>query len=259
MKINYLNKLSQLALMTTFILMMTGCTEALSNFFSDDIEEGEEVLFTTALPSVATTRTTEEEDKYNKQMEAYQAVNKAYEFTVEMYEGGNVVGTSTYKPAGGDSIGTLSIKSGATPLYWTSTTKPYAFNAVAGTKTLEADQSNPDKWLLQDRLEGYGYVQLWDSENNKSTDDLNALNYHTAKEWKARRELTQMAHSLMKTVGSSSSSTPLRAPKPAPISSTRSPDFQGNHASRPRRRLDKCRYSSGSSEKEIASSYSSGA
>ena len=161
MKINYLNKLSQLALMTTFILMMTGCTEALSNFFSDDIEEGEEVLFTTALPSVATTRTTEEEDKYNKQMEAYQAVNKAYEFTIDMYEDGNVVGTSTYQPAGGDSIGTLSIKSGATPLYWTSTTKPYAFNAVAGT-------------------------------NNKSTDDLNALNYHTAKEWKSLNEKSKM-------------------------------------------------------------------
>ena len=177
-------------LMTTFILMMTGCTEALSNFFSDDIEEGEEVLFTTALPSVAATRTPQED--YNKQMEAYQAVNKAYEFTVEMYEGGNVVGTSTYQPAGGDSFGTLSIKSGATPLYWTSTTKPYAFNAVAGTKTLEADQSNPDKWLLQDRLEGYGYVQLWDSENNKSTDDLNALNYHTAKEWKALNEKSKM-------------------------------------------------------------------
>ena len=192
MKINYLYKLSQLALMATCILVMTSCTEALSNFFSDDIEEGEEVLFTTALPSVATTRTTEEEDKYNKQMEAYQAVNKAYEFTVEMYEGGNVVGTSTYKPAGGDSIGTLSIKSGATPLYWNSTTTPYAFKAVAGTKTLDADQSSSDKWLLQDRLEGYGYVQLWDSENNKSTDDLNALNYHTAKEWKALNEKSKM-------------------------------------------------------------------
>lgn len=190
MKINYLNKLSQLVLMATCILVMTGCTEALSNFFSDDIEEGEEVLFTTALPSVAATRTTQED--YNKQMEAYQAVNKAYEFTIYMYEGGNVVGTSTYQPAGGDSIGTLSTKSGATPLYWTSTTKPYAFNAVAGTKTLEADQSNPDKWLLQDRLEGYGYVQLWDSENNKSTDDLNALNYHTAKEWKALNAKSKM-------------------------------------------------------------------
>ena len=192
MKINYLYKLSQLALMATCILVMTSCTEALSNFFSDDIEEGEEVLFTTALPSVATTRTTEEEDKYNKQMEAYQAVNKAYEFTVEMYEGGNVVGTSTYKPAGGDSIGTLSTKENATPLYWTSTTTPYAFKAVAGTKTLDADQSSSDKWLFQDRLEGYGYVQLWDSENNKSTDDLNALNYHTAKEWKALNEKSKM-------------------------------------------------------------------
>ena len=190
MKIKYLNKLSQVALMTTFILMMTSCTEALSNFFSDDIEEGEEVLFTTALPSVAATRTPQED--YNQQMEAYQAVNKAYEFTIDMYEGGNVVGTSTYQPAGGDSIGTLSIKSGATPLYWTSTTKPYAFKAVAGTKTLEADQSNPDKWLLQDRLEGYGYVQLWDTEKGKPTDSLNALNYHTAKDWKALNEKSKM-------------------------------------------------------------------
>ena len=190
MKINYLYKLSQLALMATCILVMTSCTEALSNFFSDDIEEGEEVLFTTALPSVAATRTTQED--YNKQMEAYQAVNKAYEFTIDMYEGGNVVGTSTYQPAGGDSIGTLSIKSGATPLYWTSTTKPYAFKAVAGTKTLEADQSNPDKWLLQDRLEGYGYVQLWDTEKGKPTDSLNALNYHTAKDWKALNAKSKM-------------------------------------------------------------------
>lgn len=190
MKIKYLYKLSQVALMTTFILMMTSCTEALSNFFSDDIEEGEEVLFTTALPSVAATRTPQED--YNKQMEAYQAVNKAYEFTIDMYEGGNVVGTSTYQPAGGDSIGTLSIKSGATPLYWTSTTKPYAFKAVAGTKTLEADQSNPDKWLLQDRLEGYSYVQLWDTEKGKPTDSLNALNYHTAKDWKALNEKSKM-------------------------------------------------------------------
>ena len=190
MKIKYLYKLSQLVLMATCILVMTGCTEALSNFFSDDIEEGEEVLFTTALPSVAATRTPQED--YNKQMEAYQAVNKAYEFTIDMYEGGNVVGTSTYQPAGGDSIGTLSIKSGATPLYWTSTTKPYAFNAVAGTKTLEADQSNPDKWLLQDRLEGYGYVQLWDTEKGKPTDSLNALNYHTAKDWKALNAKSKM-------------------------------------------------------------------
>ena len=183
MKINYLNKLSQLALMTTFILMMTGCTEALSNFFSDDIEEGEEVLFTTALPSVATTRTTEAE--YIEQMSAYKAVTEAYEFTVKMYEGGNVVGTSTYKPAGGDSIGTLSTKENATPLYWTSTTTPYAFKAVAGTKTLDADQSSSNKWLFQDRLEGYGYVQLWDSDKGEATDKLDDFNYHTAKDWKA--------------------------------------------------------------------------
>ena len=185
-----INKIIQLLLMAILAVVTTSCRETFEHIFSDDIEVGEEVKFTTALPSVAATRTTQED--YNKQMEAYQAVNKAYEFTIDMYEGGNVVGTSTYQPAGGDSIGTLSIKSGATPLYWTSITKPYAFMAVAGTKTLEADQSSSDKWLFQDRLEGYGYVQLWDTEKGKPTDSLNALNYHTAKDWKALNAKSKM-------------------------------------------------------------------
>ena len=198
MKIKYLYKLTQLVLMATFILAMTSCTETLSNLFSDDIEEGEEVLFTTALPSVATTRTTQEE--YTEQMSAYKAVNEDYEFSISMFqkESGSdkLIGTSTYCPASAvtkdeegnvvsviyDNIGSLKSE---TPLYWTSTTVPYAFKAVAGTDPLEYDQSTPENWLKQDRLEGYGYVQLWDTKNNKSTDDLSTLNYHTAKEWKA--------------------------------------------------------------------------
>ena len=51
MKRNYLYKLSQLVLMATFILGMTGCNETLDSLFSEDISEGEEVMFTTSLPS----------------------------------------------------------------------------------------------------------------------------------------------------------------------------------------------------------------
>lgn len=198
MKRNYLYKLSQLVLMATFILGMTGCNETLDSLFSEDISEGEEVMFTTSLPSAPATRGTAQED-YEKEMNAYQAVNKAYEFTIDMYQkDGNsdkLIGTSTYCPAPtvttdeeGDTVsikydGIGSLKSDK-PLYWPSTTVPYAFKAVAGTDDISPIQNTPKDWLQQDRLEGYGYVQLWDEDNEKPTDDLDALNYHTAKDWK---------------------------------------------------------------------------
>jgi hypothetical protein len=37
---------------------------------------------------------------------------------------------------------------------------------------------------LQDQLEGYGYIQKWDTDKNAPLDQLNSLNYHTAKDWK---------------------------------------------------------------------------
>ena len=185
--------------MAIFILGMTGCNETLDSLFSEDISEGEEVMFTTSLPSAPATRATAQED-YEKEMNAYQAVNKAYEFTISMYQKEDdgkdkLIGTSTYCPAPtvttdeeGDTVsikydGIGSLKSDK-PLYWSSTTVPYAFKAVAGTETLSAVQNTQKDWLQQDRLEGYGYVQLWDADNDKPTDDLDALNYHTAKDWK---------------------------------------------------------------------------
>ena len=114
----------------------------------------------------------------------FQAVNKAYEFTIDMYADGKVVGTGLYSRDTLKTDGTLSPVADETPLYWSSTTVPYAFKAVAGTETLSAVQNTQKDWLQQDRLEGYGYVQLWDADNDKPTDDLDALNYHTAKDWK---------------------------------------------------------------------------
>ena len=39
---------------------------------------------------------------------------------------------------------------------------------------------------MQDRLEGYGYIQKWegDEETGNPVDQLDALNYHTARQWK---------------------------------------------------------------------------
>lgn len=190
MKRNYLYKLSQLVLMITFILGVTGCNETLDSLFSDGISEGEQVMFTTSLPSAPATRGTQKE--YEEEMKMFQAVNKAYEFTIDMYADGKVVGTGLYSRDTLKTDGTLSPVADETPLYWSSTTVPYAFKAVAGTETLSAVQNTQKDWLQQDRLEGYGYVQLWDENNNTPTDNLDALNYHTAKEWKALNNQSKM-------------------------------------------------------------------
>ena len=176
--------------MITFILGVTGCNETLDSLFSDGISEGEQVMFTTSLPSAPATRGTQEE--YEEEMKMFQAVNKAYEFTIDMYADGKVVGTGLYSRDTIKTDGTLSPVADETPLYWSSTTVPYAFKAVAGTETLSAVQNTQKDWLQQDRLEGYGYVQLWDEDNKKPTDDLDALNYHTAKEWKALNNQSKM-------------------------------------------------------------------
>ena len=176
--------------MITFILGVTGCNETLDSLFSDGISEGEQVMFTTSLPSAPATRGTQKE--YEEEMKMFQAVNKAYEFTIDMYADGKVVGTGLYSRDTLKTDGTLSPVADETPLYWSSTTVPYAFKAVAGTETLSAVQNTQKDWLQQDRLEGYGYVQLWDEDNKKPTDDLDALNYHTAKEWKALNNQSKM-------------------------------------------------------------------
>ena len=92
--------------MITFILGVTGCNETLDSLFSDGISEGEQVMFTTSLPSAPATRGTQEE--YEEEMKMFQAVNKAYEFTIDMYADGKVVGTGLYSRDTLKTDGTLS-------------------------------------------------------------------------------------------------------------------------------------------------------
>lgn len=181
---NYIYKLSQLVLMISFAFSLTSCRETFDDLFSSDIAEGEEVMFTTSLPSASVTRSTLED--YNTQMAAYKTVSEAYEFTIGIYAESSAapIGSSIYQLDSLDTTGLLCSKAGTTPLYWPSTTVPYAFKATAGTETLEADQSTKAQWLLQDQLEGYGYIQKWDTDKSAPLDNLNALNYHTAKDWK---------------------------------------------------------------------------
>ena len=172
-------------LMSILVISMASCSELFDDLFPSDKAEAEVVMFTTSIPNTSVTRSAKSD--YETAMGAYKAVNEAYEFTVGMYTNdGSLIGTSIYQPVDGDEMGTLTTKEGETPLYWNSTTVPYGFKATAGSETLEADQSTPEKWLLQDRLEGYGYIQKWkgDEETGNPLDQLDALNYHTAKLWK---------------------------------------------------------------------------
>lgn len=187
-----IHEIPAVALLMSLAVILAGCSETIEEFFAAGFSEHEEVLFTTALPGAATTRSTQEE--YNQQMAAYQAVNDKYEFTVEMYsEGDKLEGSSTYRPVeDNNTIGTLTTKTGATPLYWDNLSTPYAFKATAGTETLASDQTTQEDWLLQDRLVGYGYIQKWDVDKAVPVDQLDALNYHTANEWRKLNSETKL-------------------------------------------------------------------
>ena len=169
-------------MMACLVMSVVSCRETIESIFGDDIAEGDEVMFTTSLPSVAVTRS--DKDDYQKAMDAYQAVSEAYEFTIGMYQKGitDSIGTAVYQPS---TDGNLVLKDGQTSLYWPSTTVAYGFKAIAGTNTIEADQSTKDNLLAQDHLEGYGYIQKWDDTNSAPIDKLDELNYRTAKQWKA--------------------------------------------------------------------------
>lgn len=188
MNIKLIYRFFHFLMATCLVFLTASCNDLGDNALWN--ENREEVLFTTALPSLPTTRSAQSD--YENQMAAYKAVSDKYEFTVGMYSGDNhLEGTSTYYPAeDNNSIGTLVVKTNATPLYWPNITTPYAFKATAGTEDLSADQSTATNWLLQDRLEGFGYIQKWMGTDDAGAplDQINALNYHTAKEWRNLNE-----------------------------------------------------------------------
>lgn len=157
---NCLYKLSQLVLMMTFILGTTGCNETLSSLFSDDISEGEEVMFSASLSTNTVTRS----------LDGYSLPKEKYQFTIGMYtDDTHKVDSGIYNTIIDDEVGTLEA---VTPLYWHSTTTAYGFKATAGTTDLEADQTTEDNWLLQDRLEGeadgYRIARDWKSYNRET-------------------------------------------------------------------------------------------
>lgn len=217
--------LSRIVWLLCLALVLAGCKEEILSLpeVEGDIRTGDPVMFTTYVPSVAKTRTSEK-DAFDGKMAAYKAVEADYKFTVEMYKKGDAdadvkIGTGYYLPAKTittneeDEIvsesyaedGTLKIDEDRVGLYWPDNVTQYGFKATAGTENLtgetgdenfrvdidenttfyKVNQSTEEKLLENDRLLGYGFEPLWDTDVNRQVDNENDLNYRTAKEWKA--------------------------------------------------------------------------
>lgn len=178
-------------LILTFLssLLLTGCTDAVESLFSDNIEEGEEVMFTTYLSEnkvYSRAEVSHVGDNYTLDNAQYSPIVAGYYFTIKMYERTEeedaygekkkLVGTATYS-----SQDKTAVLKPSSLLYWPSTQKQYAFEATAGDATLSDEQTTPKLVQKQDLLHGYAFEPT--ITNDEWTDNLNALNFHTPAEW----------------------------------------------------------------------------
>lgn len=183
------------AWLSFFLLLSVVSCSDVTDIFNDspvEFEDGEKVAFTTNVPNVASvsSRAYTPDDQLLK---SYSTINEDYKLSIKMVEEGSApLRTCTYKPVVGDTGYDADGKLIAAPadgegeFYWHSNVKKYGFEATAGTETLEVDQSTQEKWLAQDRLHGYAFAPLLDTDNsNQPVDNINAMNFHTNKEWGA--------------------------------------------------------------------------
>lgn len=125
-------------------------------------------------------------DNYTLDNAQYSPIVAGYDFTIKMYERTEeedaygekkkLVGTAKYS-----SQDKTAVLKPSSLLYWPSTQKQYAFEATAGDATLSDKQTTPKLVQKQDLLHGYAFEPT--ITNDEWTDNLNALNFHTASEW----------------------------------------------------------------------------
>lgn len=186
-----------------FIALVTAlqaCTDTTDLFAGDNdgIEAGDAVAFSARVPKVESRSA---KDDYDALINRFNRVQDDYTFDVEMWEKGDADGTkiasATYNPTKNtiddvttyDEYGTLTEASDV--MFWPSNVRKYAFHAVSSnsTESIVSDQTTPDAFFQQDRIEGYGYVPGWDEALNEGEGspirDLDGLNYMTTKEWYA--------------------------------------------------------------------------
>lgn len=185
--------------------VLGGCSdnELIPGSDPGEIETGEQILFTSYLPEVAATRAAKD-DFQTSIKNSYKAVGFYYDFKVRMFQEGNsqALGEADYVPtrnAADDGFaedGTLAAKDD-NGLYWLDNVNRYGFEAFAGTENLEADQHTQELLIKQDKLHGYSYEPTWDDANSCATDNINAVNFRTNKEWyQANQQVYQDYHQM---------------------------------------------------------------
>lgn len=190
--------------------LLAACSDTIPSVEEErgGFEAGEAVLFTTRVPArVGSTKGLTVDGAL---LDSYQTIQRDYTLSVRMYEKDveGVLAQCTYKPRpateptetnnGFDENGRLAPAPTAAenPLCWPSNVREYGFEAVAGTETLEADQSTQEKWLAQDRLHGYAFMPLLDdakAEGEQGVDKIGELNYHTNRVWGSYNKTWQEA------------------------------------------------------------------
>lgn len=138
--------------------------------------------------------------KFHPVVETYNDSQYLYTFDISMYrkKDGAFMGTGTYQlKCDDDNIydekGTLEVSFKGDELYWPDNSNQYGFKVDAGNKVLDVDQQDATHFLDNDLLLGYGFEPLWDKDNTRSADDIDALNYRTSREWyAANREVNAM-------------------------------------------------------------------
>lgn len=186
-------------------MSLTACREdALVSASNDDgeIASGEAVRFATFLPDAVSTRAAK--DDWSADIEKYKEVFRAYDLTVEMWKKGasDATKSANYSYASASTTINPDDQAPETPvddltpvdnsniLYWEDNVSEWGFKATAGSHEIATDQNSGTKWLAQDKLEGYGYVPVWD--DNRSSEegyngeyDLNNINFRSNKQWYA--------------------------------------------------------------------------
>lgn len=174
------------------VLSLASCKESIDDILGITPDmEGEAISFTTDLrmQHPNTRAAFADKDAMDNELGNYNVINKNYDLTVSMFKNdvAEPVATSKYAPTpcgeGFDAKGILSLQAfeGNKVMYWPDNVSEYGFKVTCGTESVEADQSDADKFLAQDALLGYAYGASFGS----GADDIETMNFHSNKKWYA--------------------------------------------------------------------------
>ena len=177
--------MKQLSIISLLLCLFWGCQDAIEESASGEAGDltGQVVQFGGYLPGGIATKAEPYAD--------YSRMSQAYTLRVAMWQKGKTtpLATASYAPKSTNeesNKGLLQPKTGETALYWPNSVTACGFTATAGSDALAADQSKEEKWLEQDRLDGYAAVPEEVATSEATTPSYvvpEAAQYKTHKAW----------------------------------------------------------------------------